>query len=120
VKPLMRAKAGVVTSRWVRSATVQARLQLEGGRRVDEVTLAAPPPSSLRSWGSARLTVRVSTRNCLGRSLVRQAWLAAAGDQRDLVIGVRRTPEFGAHAWLDGDAVPVEDAFEELLRLPSA
>jgi hypothetical protein len=65
------------------------------------------------------VTLRLSTRNCLVLSLVRQSWLAAAGLERDVVIGVRRTPEFGAHAWIEGDPIPPEDAFEELLRLPS-
>ncbi len=115
----MQAKASLATSRWVLRATAQVRRQLEGGGRVDEVTVPAPPAPSLRSWRSARVAARVTTRNCLVRSLVRQAWLAAAGEQRDIVIGVRRSPEFGAHAWLDGDEIPLEDAFEELLRLPS-
>jgi hypothetical protein len=112
-------EAGLATSRWVVSATAQVRRQLRDGRRVDEVTVSAPPASALRSTRALRVALRVTTRNCLRRSLVRQAWLAAAGEQRDLVIGVRRSPEFGAHAWLEGDVIPPEEAFEELLRLPS-
>jgi hypothetical protein len=112
-------QAGLATSRWVVSATAQVRRQLRAGERVDEVTVPAPPDSDLRSTRALRVSLRVTTRNCLRRSLVRQAWLAAAGDERDIVIGVRRSPEFGAHAWLEGDEIPPEEAFEELLRLPS-
>ena len=111
-------KASVAAARWVLTATAETRRQLRDGR-VDEVTLPAPPASCLPSWRAARVALRLSTRNCLVRSLVRQAWLAAAGNQRDVVIGVRRSPEFGAHAWIDGDPIRPEDAFEELLRLPS-
>jgi hypothetical protein len=114
-----RTKASVATFRWVRRASRQVRRQLGRGHRVDEVTVPAPPPPSLRSWRAARIAQRVSARNCLVRSLVRQAWLAADGVERDVVIGVRRNPEFGAHAWIDGDPLPPEDAFEELVRLPS-
>ena len=112
-------QAGLATSRWVVSATAQVRRQLREGGRVDEVTVSAPPAPALRSPRALRVALRVTTRNCLRRSLVRQAWLAGAGEQRDLVIGVRRSPEFGAHAWLEGDVIPPEEAFEELLRLPS-
>jgi hypothetical protein len=112
------AKASLATSRWVVGATGQVRRQLRGGGRVDEVTVPSPPPVSLRSTRALRVSLRVATRNCLRRSLLRQAWFAAEGDQRDIVIGVRRSPKFGAHAWLEGDVVPPEEAFEELLRLP--
>jgi hypothetical protein len=112
------SKASFVAARWVLGATRQARRQLRGGR-VDGVLVPAPPASCLNAWRAARVVLRLSARNCLVRSLVRQSWLAAAGLERDVVIGVRRTPEFGAHAWIDGDPIPPEDAFEELLRLPS-
>jgi hypothetical protein len=58
---------------------------------------------------------------CLERSLVLQRWLAAHGDRRDLVIGVKAPgEEFGAHAWLEGE--PPTDGiseFTELLRRPA-
>ena len=64
--------------------------------------------ASTRSSGACR-------RSCLERSLVLQRWLAARGDPRDVVIGVRapstgfrRTP--GSRASRAGD-------FDELLRL---
>jgi hypothetical protein len=53
------------------------------------------------------------------RSLVRQAWLSAAGERRDVVIGVRRSPGFVAHAWIDGDPAEADGPYEELLRLPT-
>jgi hypothetical protein len=49
---------------------------------------------------------------------VLQAWHAAQGRPRDLVIGVTApSAGFQAHAWLDGEN---PGAFEELLRRPVA
>jgi hypothetical protein len=118
VRSVEATKASVAAARWVLSATRQTRRQLRDGR-VDAVIVADPPAFCLGSRRAAGAALRLSTRNCLVRSLVRQAWLAAAGNQRDVVIGVRRSPEFAAHAWIDGDPISPEDAFEELLRLPS-
>jgi len=57
---------------------------------------------------------------CLVRAAVRQAWDAAHGRRRDLIIGVRSPgADFQAHAWLDGDPPCHEDGFTELLRRPA-
>ncbi len=54
---------------------------------------------------------------CLERALVRQAWHAAHGDRRDVIIGVQApSAGFAAHAWLDGDASSQTEAFAELAR----
>jgi hypothetical protein len=56
---------------------------------------------------------------CLVSASVRQAWLAARGDARDVVIGValRRSGELSAHAWLSGEHE--EGAgYEEIARVP--
>ena len=115
---MANVEASFAAARWAVGAAWQVRRQVRGGR-VDEVTVPAPPASCPRGRRSAGVALRLFARNCLVRSLVRQAWLAAAGDERDVVIGVRRSPDFGAHAWIDGDRLRPEDAFEELVRLPS-
>jgi hypothetical protein len=57
---------------------------------------------------------------CLVSATVRQAWYAAQGDRREVVIGVTAPREgFRAHAWLEGDAPCHEHSFEELLRRPA-
>jgi hypothetical protein len=62
----------------------------------------------------------VTRANCLVRATVRQAWYAAHGDLRDVVIGVTApSGGFAAHAWLDGDAPCHSDGFHELLRRPA-
>jgi len=49
------------------------------------------------------------------RASVLQAWDAAHGHPRDLIIGVTAPAAgFRAHAWLDGE--PAGEEFEELLR----
>jgi len=57
---------------------------------------------------------------CLEQALVRQAWDAAHGRPRELVIGVTSpSGGFGAHAWLDGDPARTAGDFVELLRHPA-
>ena len=41
--------------------------------------------------------------SCLVRAIVRQAWEAAHGRRRDLIVGVTDPAGFRAHAWLEGD-----------------
>jgi hypothetical protein len=54
---------------------------------------------------------------CLVRAAVRQAWEAAHGCPRDLIIGVNSpTDDFQAHAWLEGDLPDGTGEFRELLR----
>jgi hypothetical protein len=57
--------------------------------------------------------------SCLERALVLQRWLIAHGDPRDVVVGTNGSPsgEFTAHAWLDGEALPPERGYTELIRL---
>jgi hypothetical protein len=70
-----------------------------------------------------RGALRRRGEGCLVTSIVVQSWEAAHGRRRDLVIGVTSPSEFGAHAWLDGDAAPAaNEPFQEILRrgLPAA
>lgn len=78
----------------------------------------AAPPRLPRGAGRVVVAVlRVRGATCLERSLVLQAWLAARGERRDVVIGVRRADAVLAHAWIDG----LEDGtrYVELHRLPA-
>jgi hypothetical protein len=56
-----------------------------------------------------RATLRRMRQTCLVNSIVLQAWQAAHGHRRDLVVGVTGPDRFHAHAWLEGDAVPTVD-----------
>lgn len=47
--------------------------------------------------------------SCLVNAIVLQAWEAAHGRRRDLVVGVTGPNGFRAHAWLEGDPVPAAD-----------
>jgi hypothetical protein len=88
--------------------------------------LAPPPPPPLppAAVRGVRAALRRIGETCLVNSIVLQAWEAAHGRRRDLVIG---TTGFHAHAWLDGDPVvpasepdlEVARTFSELLRRPA-
>jgi Transglutaminase-like superfamily len=56
---------------------------------------------------------------CLESALVRQRWLAAHGDRRDVVIGVSPDGLKGnpAHAWVDGTDSRAASSYLELHRL---
>lgn len=74
-----------------------------------------------------RAALRRIGETCLVNSIVMQAWEAAHGRRRDLVIGTTGPEGFHAHAWLDGDPViPASEpeleavrTFSELLRRPA-
>ena len=83
-------------------------------------------PRWLPSTGSRGVTAVLHklSPTCLERALVAQAWRAAHGDLRDIVIGI---PIFGmkdstAHAWLDGTDAQSTHEYREIHRLhaPSA
>lgn len=78
-----------------------------------------PPPLP---DGGRRAVVAVLHRTgatCLVEALVVQAWDAAHGRQRDVVIGVTSAKDFHAHAWLDGDPRTSGEGFAELVRVPA-
>jgi hypothetical protein len=56
-----------------------------------------------------RGALRRQRESCLVNAIVRQAWEAAHGQRRDLVIGTTAPDDFRAHAWLEGDPVPVAE-----------
>jgi hypothetical protein len=52
--------------------------------------------------------------------MVIQAWDAAHGRPRDLIVGTSGLGEgFEAHAWLEGDPPLADRQFGELLRRPA-
>jgi hypothetical protein len=56
---------------------------------------------------------------CLVSASVRQSWLAAHDDQRDVIIGVtlERPGQLLSHAWLSGEDSEGE-GFDEVTRIP--
>lgn len=87
-----------------------------------DAALAVPPPPRLprESLRGVTAAMRRLGASCLERAIVLQAWHAAQGDERDLIIGVS-PPDggFRAHAWLDGEApCHSQTVFHELLRRP--
>jgi hypothetical protein len=60
---------------------------------------------------AARLyrTPRLGRDNCLERSLVTYRYLARAGSDPRLVVGMRREDELRGHVWVTVDGRPVHD-----------
>jgi Transglutaminase-like superfamily len=101
---LLRPVHHVRTAAW----TARELRRLHGTLRAQgaQATVGPPPDRAPRACGRSMLLVAaVGRATCLEKSLLRQAWLAEHGTVRDVVIGVRGgSAEFGAHAWIDGDA----------------
>ena len=108
---------------WTLRAHHQARRQLADNR--NPVRLAPLPgrfagdaAAVLARRSTVRTVLRLRGATCLESATVRQTWLAAAGDRRDIVIGVTAPAAgFRAHAWLDGE--PAHGGFTELTRRPA-
>ena len=101
---------------WARRAACQVRTDLDGGG-LEELVVPPPPPlpRGCRRWVAAVLRSRGDT--CLVRSAVLQAWDAAHGRPRDLIIGVTAPGEgFKAHAWLEGDPAEAFAGYTEVSR----
>lgn len=112
------SRADLVAAAWACAALAQARRHLRR-RRVTDVRVRPPPASARTGQRAVRRVLRSGRATCLERSMVVQAWEAAQGRGRDLVIGVTSRAEgFRAHAWLDGEPEEHHGDFQELLRLP--
>lgn len=115
----MRRPPDVATLRaawWAQRALLDARRQLPR-RQLHHVALAPPPQLPAHAGRGVEALLRRRAHSCLEGALVRQRWLAAAGDRRDVVIGVVAPGAgFGAHAWLEGD-MPGSGGFQELRRI---
>ena len=92
----------------------RVRRQLRAGE-LEDVSIDGPPELGWTAGWGVDAVLRRTRTSCLERSLVLQRWLAARGEHRDVVIGVRApSASFRAHAWLDGE--PSGD-YDELRRL---
>lgn len=106
---------------WTFRALTVARRHLRVNGIDPMPVLPGPPGVGADAFRGVAAVLRRRDATCLERSLVLQRWLAAHGDRRELVIGVKGPrDEFGAHAWLEGE--PPTDGiseFKELLRRPA-
>ncbi len=111
-RPLPTPLEALRTAAWTVRALRRTRLALARTGRQTALSVAPMAPAA---HAIVLLVLRFGRARCLSRSAVRQAWLAAQGDPRDLVVGVT-APSMGfrAHAWLDGD--PDGAGFTELSR----
>jgi hypothetical protein len=110
---LLRAlRAGWWTLRAVRAVSSQL------ARHALTPVVVPAVPAALAGSGprAVEAVLRWRRAPCLERATVLQAWHLAHGRPRDVVVGVRGSAEFGAHAWLDGAAGGA--GYTELLRRP--
>lgn len=104
---------------WTVRAAGSARRQLAAGKVVPDHLPEVPPVPASAERG-VRAVLRRRRDTCLVRAVVRQAWYAANGSERELVIGVTRPGAgFRAHAWLEGDPPCHDEGFHDLLRRPA-
>jgi hypothetical protein len=118
-KPLPKYHPAVLSAAaWAVVAARYARRQL----RRHGASASVPKPFRATPAGTrgVQAALRRYAPTCLERALVEQAWLAALGTERSIVIGV---PPEGlksakAHAWVDGTGGPEAEAYLELYRIP--
>lgn len=85
---------------------------------VTDVSVGEPPRLPKRASRGVRAVLRRQSPTCLERSLVLQAWEAAHGLERAVVIGVRGSGDaLEAHAWLEGEPDGERLAYSELMRV---
>lgn len=102
---------------WALRAAHDARRSMrDGGIRT--LALPAVPDLDAAAGVGVEAMLRRTRYSCLERSVVRQAWGAAHGDTRDVIIGISGTEDFGAHAWLEGDPPSSSGGFHEIMRHP--
>jgi hypothetical protein len=103
---------------WAARAARRCRRKLTKGGLDAALSLPSPPALPSEAARGVCAALRRRGHSCLMRSIVMQAWLAAHGDRRDLIVGVKPPgQDFEAHAWLEGES-PHEDDYRELLRRP--
>ena len=105
---------------WAWRAAGRTRRRLRSGGLDAAIAPAAPPLLPPEAVRGVHAVLRRRGETCLVRSIVMQAWLAAHGEARDLIVGVADPGDaFKAHAWLDGEPPHAEGPFHELLRRPA-
>ena len=118
--PLGDAVSSLRAAWWSLRAARRAQQALVAGE-FDNISLPRVPRLPQRGQPGVAAVLRRARYTCLERALVRQAWYAAHGDRRDVVIGVRApSAGFATHAWLEGDVPCHTEAFAELARKPAA
>jgi hypothetical protein len=104
---------------WTLRALRSVQRQLREGAW-DAVTVPQVPDGTSDAGWIVESLMKRSRAKCLPRALVRQRWLVAHGERRDLVIGVTApSAGFEAHAWLDGDPECHSGRYQELVRRPA-
>jgi len=120
VQALLRADvSGLRAALWaVRAARRAPRSIKRAG--VGPPSIPSPPRVGATAERAVQAVLRWHRYTCLERAVVRQAWDAAHGVRRELIIGVTSpTRGFTAHAWLEGDPPPDLEGFVELARWPA-
>jgi Transglutaminase-like superfamily len=104
---------------WTLRALRIARKELRCGDW-ESIELPRLPRLPAGAERAVEAVLRRSGATCLSRAIVRQAWFAAHGSPRDLVVGVTAPSRgFEAHAWLEGDPPCHTERYQELLRRPA-
>lgn len=118
MRPFRALPAKIRALAWALQAARLAQRQLADGG-LDGLALPPPPDLPYVAKSGVEVGLQLSSRNCLVRSAVRQAWYAAHGRNVDLVIGVTRPSDFKAHAWLASDPPAQSAGYEEIARRPA-
>jgi hypothetical protein len=101
---------------WTLRALRVVRKELRAGRW-ESIELPRVPRLPRSAERAVEGVLRRVDATCLPRALVRQAWLAAHGSRRDVVVGVTApSAGFEAHAWLAGEPPCHPNGYKELLR----
>jgi hypothetical protein len=116
VSPRRVTVPNVRAALWALRALRVAKKELRSGVW-ESIKLPRPPPLPESAERAVEAVLRRSGATCLHRAIVRQAWFAAHGLRRDIVVGVTApSAGFEAHAWLAGEPPCHSEGFEELLR----
>src|SRR5262249_35821481 len=102
---------------WAQGALRAARRALASGE-LTGIVGPAPPPLPARAGRGVEALLRRRPHSCLEAALVRQSWLAAHGDPREVAIGITAPSQgFAAHAWVVDLDDPTDGTFREITRL---
>jgi hypothetical protein len=111
--PVRRLHPANLRAAWWAIRTARRTRRLLAARGLHAALVPPPPPPlPVEAERGVRGGLRRSHESCLVEAIVLQAWEAAHGRRRDLVVGITGPDGFRAHAWLEGDPVPSADAAE--------
>lgn len=104
---------------WTLRALRVVKRELHAGRW-ESIDLPRVPRLPSSAERAVEGVLRRAGATCLPRAMVQQAWFAAHGSRRDIVVGVTApSAGFAAHAWLAGEPPCHSERYEELLRRPA-